>query len=138
MALRAVIPENDIDGFEVNILKCSGSLVKNTDFSDLFIDHYLLVTVFNNGNNRQYSQPSGVRILISQLTEKKKVIVETASDDLIIILEPEQQLQAIKVCEICQLDGKKAVLLMMIRDYNDQSTHTCVFGLQPADNLPLQ
>jgi hypothetical protein len=128
--LKAVLPQNRVDGFDIEIIQQDCCLIAGKQHELLFSSRYVEVNISCDGSNRDYPEPSSLKLLITQFaTDDESVGIAVTPDFGLIILKHYQTLEGSGVFEITQGNHQTAVLILWIKDNQMKSTEIAVYTL---------
>ncbi len=128
--LRAVLPQNTVNGFDIEVIRHDTNLVNGQEHARFFSNRFVQINASCDGSNPNYPEQKNLTLLVTQYSsedESKGILLE--QDVGIIVLKHFQTLTACGVFEIRQTTLDATVLILWIKDTILQSTATAVYTL---------
>ena len=141
MQLTEVTPSSLVAGFGCAITRQENCLVAGSDFETLFIDHYLTLVITNDGTNKKYPRPIKLSVLLSQYVEPCNVgvkITESDTPTIVVILQPNESLEGIKLAELAQEDTTSVVTIIWIKNTDTGIVTIQVWGMATVGHDAFQ
>jgi hypothetical protein len=127
MYLQAVAPRVTVAGFSVTVERSNSNLALDQLHETLFIDYYFLITITNDGSNQRYRQQFVTPFIISQFTDMVIAPVQSIDGPPIIMLTPDEQLNAILLFERSRTPQEREVVFSVcVKNlHNRETTAQC-------------
>ncbi len=128
--LRAVLPQNTVNGFDVEVICHDTNLVAGQEYAQFFTNRFVQINASCDGTNPNYPEQIALTLLVTQYSspdESKGISLEGSVG--LIMLTHFQTLTACGVFEMRQAEKDASVLILRIKDSILQSTSTAVYAL---------
>jgi hypothetical protein len=128
--LRAVLPSNNVNGFDIEVIRHEQNLIAGQVLAKHFCNRYIQINASCDGSNPRYPERTSLTLHVTQYATTDQSAGITPQGDVgIVVLRTTESLYAAGIYEITQNSEVTPVLMLWFKDSEDGSTSTAVYAL---------